>query len=78
MDKEFDVAAIDRLHKKIDIAQVDMPLILTQLSKSDYNKSIFRLAELGNMFVTTEPQKPKSTLPQCHRCQNHGHNSPKS
>ncbi|GFR20457.1 nucleic-acid-binding protein from transposon X-element [Trichonephila clavata] len=52
-----------------------MPLFLINMEKTESNKKIFKVTNIGYMKVTIEALRPKYGPPQCFRCQGFFHNS---
>ncbi|GFQ94371.1 nucleic-acid-binding protein from transposon X-element [Trichonephila clavata] len=52
-----------------------MPLFLINMEKTESNKKIFKVSNIGYMKVTIEALRPKYGPPQCFRCQGFFHNS---
>lgn len=48
-----------------------LPLALVILPREE--KNIYKLQYVKRFSVTVEPQRPKATIGQCHRCQQFGH-----
>lgn len=48
-----------------------IPLVLVILPRDD--KEIYKLKYIKQFSISVEPQKPKSTIGQCHRCQLFGY-----
>lgn len=64
-------------HKPIKIARMKnhdkklLPLVLAILPREETN--IYQLKYVKRFSIIVEPQKPKATIGQCHRCQQFGH-----
>nr|KAF7398326.1 hypothetical protein H0235_016334 [Vespula pensylvanica] len=57
---------------KREIKQI-LPLFFIDLEPNNYNKDIYKIDKLLNTIVSFEPPKTKRDIPQCLRCQSHGH-----
>ncbi|GFY78278.1 nucleic-acid-binding protein from transposon X-element, partial [Trichonephila inaurata madagascariensis] len=53
----------------------NMPLFLVVLKRSEENKQIFHITNIGFFRVVIEPLKGSSMPPQCYRCQEFYHHS---
>lgn len=53
--------------------QQPMPMFLTELAPADNNKEICNIKIICNMMVTMEAPRAKKDIPQCSKCQKHGH-----
>ncbi|KAK5640632.1 hypothetical protein RI129_011443 [Pyrocoelia pectoralis] len=53
--------------------KTELPLFVVELQPSANNKDIYKIEKLTHSIVKFEPPRPKKTIPQCSRCQNHGH-----
>ena len=49
------------------------PLFYIELEPSENNKEIYKIDRLLNTVVSFEPPRNKRDIPQCVRCQSHGH-----
>lgn len=50
-----------------------LPLFFIDLKRNENNQEIYNVRKLLNLIVTFEPPHIKQTIPQCMRCQRHGH-----
>ncbi|XP_074037986.1 uncharacterized protein [Leptinotarsa decemlineata] len=63
----FNLASVTRMKR----FNKPMPIVLVLLSRDQ--KHIFEVKDLLSMKVQVEPQHPKASVGQCHRCQRFGH-----
>ncbi|GFT33393.1 nucleic-acid-binding protein from transposon X-element [Trichonephila clavipes] len=54
---------------------INMPLFLVVLKRTQENKEIFHVTNIGFFRVVVEPLKGSSMPPQCYRCQEFYHHS---
>nr|XP_023021795.1 uncharacterized protein LOC111510150 [Leptinotarsa decemlineata] len=65
--KGFDLTSVTRMKR----AGKPMPMVLALVNRDQ--KNIFEVTDLLSVKVQVEPQHPKTSVGQCHRCQRFGH-----
>lgn len=71
--KNHNVSRISNIQQQS--TKIPLPLFLVELEPNDNNKDIYKIREINNSIITFEPPYKKRDIPQCRRCQQHGHTS---